>query len=709
MIPVFQRNYRWEMQQWAKLWDSLTEIQDPGKHANHFMGFLVFMPELAQPGQYTRFSVIDGQQRLTSLSILLAAVRNVARQMGQAELADEVHQHYLVHPMKKGDQHYRLLPKDRDHDSYLALLSGHGKPTGRTAGALEYFEKQLLDHATDNPDRLRHVFNTVCQRFEFMCATLEKENAYNIFKSLNSTGVPLGPSDLIRNFVFMHIAPEEQDEFDRELWGHLESHFAGADGTLDEERFSQFFRDFLMAGGRYVPPKETFASFEARYEATGFSPKVLAQSLTENVRNYAVILGKKPDEDSLVTQELAGLNALGSATTYPLLLALFERRAVGEIDSAEIAQCIQMLRGFILRRFVCGKSSRGYGQMFVRSLNKRAGDQAETLQSYLLERGWPDDHQFKSAFIEFPLYERVYARELLETLERARGHREPADLQAAEIEHVLPQTLSTAWIDSLGAEAMRIQADWLHRPGNLTLSAYNQALWNHPFERKRERYAESNIVMTRELSVYGRWGEEEIRARGHHMADQAARIWIGPKVRELIPRSLTPTDCAPPDLTPTKQLQVDFWRGFREHLVAYSKLLKPTKPLPQHWMNIALGRSGFKLVAIASCYDSVGGSYTKNELRAELEIFDRRHGKDCFSKLLSVKEEIENEMGDALIWYNPDKARVCRIYVRRSATLHDEAAREDHYSWLLGKLEQLHGVFAKRVKDLKIPALATPG
>jgi uncharacterized protein with ParB-like and HNH nuclease domain len=268
VIPVFQRNYRWATPQWAKLWDSLIEIQSPEKRGNHFMGFLVFVPGIAQPGQHTTFHLIDGQQRLTTLSILLVAVRNVARQISQPDLADEIHQYYLVHPLKKGEQHYRLLPKERDHDSYLSLIAGEERPTGRMADAIAYFEERLSLLAADTPHQLRQVFDTVCQRLEFMCATLEAENAYNIFKSLNSTGVPLGPSDLIRNFVFMHVPPDEQDEFDRVLWGPLEGKFARQDGTLDEERFSRFFRDYLMSGGRYLPPKETFSSFEARYEAT---------------------------------------------------------------------------------------------------------------------------------------------------------------------------------------------------------------------------------------------------------------------------------------------------------------------------------------------------------------------------------------------------------------------------------------------------------
>ena len=370
VIPVFQRNYRWERQQWAKFWENLVEIQNPEKRGNHFMGFLVFVPGLPQPGQHTTFHLIDGQQRLTTASLLLAALRNIARECQQDDLAKEIHEYYLVHPLKRGDQFYRLLPKERDQSNYLALVSGQGDAAGRMADTLSFFEEHLASHISESPERLREIFNTACQRFEFMCATLETENAYNIFKSLNSTGVPLGPSDLIRNFVFMHIPPEEQDEFDQTLWGPLEDSFARADGTLDEGKFSSFFRDFLMSSGRYVAPKDTFTSFEARYEATGFSPIELAQELMRNVRHYEVICGKKEDQDSRVTRELKGLNVLDSSTTYPLLLGLFARRAAGGMDSSQLADCVEMLRGFIMRRFVCGESSRSYGQMFVRALGK---------------------------------------------------------------------------------------------------------------------------------------------------------------------------------------------------------------------------------------------------------------------------------------------------------------------------------------------------
>jgi hypothetical protein len=450
------------------------------------------------------------------------------------------------------------------------------------ADALAYFEEQLVDHVDEAPGRLRGTFDAVCQRLEFMCATLEAENAYNIFKSLNSTGVPLGPSDLIRNFVFMHLPPDQHDEFDGVLWSPLEEHFAREDGTLDEEQFSRFFRDFLMASGRYVPPKATFESFEARYEATGFAPNVLAHDLAMSVSHYAVIGGDLADGSGKVTQALAGLNVLESSTTYPLLLALFERRSSGAIDSDQLAQSIDMLRGFILRRFVTGDSSRGYGQMFVRALAKDAGDPVRSLEAYLLERGWPDDRQFEAAFVEFPLYQRGYTREVLETLERGRRHKEPADLESVQVEHVMPQTLSEAWVRDLGPEAERIHVDWLHRPGNLTLSAYNQELWNHAFTTKRLRYAQSNVVLTRELAAlenYPTWTDAQIIERGRRLALEASRIWIGPK--EHVPQVDSNGD--DPDGPGRLELRTLFWTGFSD-LVASEYPAVPRFEVGPHLM-----------------------------------------------------------------------------------------------------------------------------
>ena len=689
VIPVFQRNYRWETAQWQKLWDSLMEIRQPEKRGNHFMGFLVFVPGLPQPGQHTTFHMIDGQQRLTTACVLLAALRNVARQKNQTDLADEIHDYYLVHPLKKGDQHYRLLPKERDHDSYLDLIEGKGQPIGRLADAFAYFEERVSEMAEVDATGLRLLFDTLCQKLEFMCATLEAENAYNIFKSLNSTGVPLGASDLIRNFVFMHVQPEDHDAFDKDLWRSLEQRFTREDGTLDEERFSRFFRDFLMSSGRYVSPKETFGDFEARYEATEFEPRHLAQTLLEASRRYAIISGQQADESAAVTQALAGLNVLESSTTYPLLLQLFDKRAQGAIDADALARAAEMLRGFILRRFVTGESSRGYGQMFVRALAKDKGGALAVLEEYLLDRGWPDDRQFTTAFVTFPLYERGYTREILDTIERSRGHKEPASLASAQVEHIMPQTLSDGWRTSLGATAEAVHKDWLHTPGNLTLSAYNQELWNHDFSTKRDRYTQSNIVLTRELSSTTEWGEEQIQWRGQQLAAAAAAIWIGPK--ENISRPSDQDDQENEETPARRELRRRFWTGLNDYLAAEYPELPDIEPRTSASIRIPSGirHIGFEL------YMGLRDTYIDIDV-----YFWREPSFQVWETLRAAPDEWNKLVGGAWEFHQlGEKQRAYMSVWQEMPNIRKEPSWPDAFHWFGERLSALYEKVAPRLRE----------
>jgi len=156
----------------------------------------------------------------------------------------------------------------------------------------------------------------------------------------------------------------------------------------------------------------------------------------------------------------------------------------------------------------------------------------------------------------------------------------------------------------------------------------------------------------------------------------------------------------PPDTSERKKLQVEFWAAFAEHLRAHSKLLRPTKPLPQHWMNIALGKAGTKLTAIASYFDSETGTFGQHELRAEVEFFDQ-NAKAYFAALEAEKDEIEKAVGASLTWYNPEDKRVCRIYLRRTCDLEARGTWNEQHAWLTENLERLHRIFAPRVKQLK--------
>lgn len=532
IIPVFQRYYSWKKDNWDQLWNDITELseyEDVSKRPSHFMGTLVFVPDEHIPTRVPAYQVIDGQQRLITLSLLLCALRNFAKSKGYESMANEIEKTFLIHEFKKDSEHFRVYPRHRDRSDYVAAITQEEEPKNRVRETLDYFYGQLSDtYDGASEENLKNFFSLLGARLEFVNITLARENPYRIFKSLNSTGIDLSEGDLIRNFVFMHVALEDQEEYDENFWKPLEEHFEDNNGTLDGTCISAFFRDFLMKDGNYVPVNQTFQMFEERYQDSGFNPKDLAKELTDYADLYDFIRGIKPHPDQSIETSLKKLRELGTTTTYPLLLTLLNQQKQGKLTAEQMTQAIELVSGFILRRYICSESSRAYSRWFV-VVNKELADRPlDRLRLYLISKGFPGDDRFIPAFIRFGMYGTLYVRPILERLERSYGHKEPAVLEQTQIEHIMPQGLSSSWREFLGEEAKAIHEQWLHTIGNLTLSGYNPELSNALFEKKREEYDRSNITITRQLARYKTWSDKQIQERGEALAKIASEIWVVP-------------------------------------------------------------------------------------------------------------------------------------------------------------------------------------
>ncbi len=533
IIPVFQRYYSWERPSWQQLWEDITELQEPDDQgARHFMGTLVFVAEPHATYSVPAYQVVDGQQRLLTLSLLLCAIRDVAISHGFDDLADEITQTFLVHKFKKGREHYRVYPRQRDRDQYLTALHGNTilEVDGKINQAITFFTGTVQGvQGHDTEAGLRAFFDTLQSGLEFVHIILEGENPYQIFKSLNSTGVDLGEGDLIRNFVFMHVPIAEQDGFDDQRWKPLEAHFENASGQLDGKTLSAFFRDFLMRRGRYIGPASTFAHFEKRYTTESLQPHALVDDLARHAGFYDVIRGRRPYGVDAVDDAFAQLRDLDSSTTYPLLLTLMDRVAPDGMAVTDLAHAVELLSSFILRRFVCQESSRQYGRWFVSSCPLVGEDPLASLRTYLIDKGFPDDDRFRADFVRFNrLYQSNYAAPILRALERAYHHKEPSDLSSTQIEHIMPQTLTPTWQADLGGDWQRVHNERLHTLGNLTLSAYNGEVSNKPFVEKRKTYETSNVVITRLVAQYPTWTETQIIERAGTLSELATCIWVGP-------------------------------------------------------------------------------------------------------------------------------------------------------------------------------------
>ena len=538
VVPVFQRYYSWGKPNWEQLWDDIVEMIDPieGNH-RHFMGALVFVPEKHFSHRLPVYHIIDGQQRMVTLSLLLCALRNAATGVGFEKLASEIEGTYLVHQFKTSEEHFRIYPRQRDRQDYLSAVTRENTPTGNTGEVLTYFRDRIGELFQSAPEEnLRAFYEQLVSGLEFVHISLEEDNPYKIFRSLNSTGMDLSEADLIRNFVFMHVPVADQDDFDDKSWMPMEDHFEGVDGKLDAKLLSRFFRDYLMRSGQYVAPAATFESFEHTYEQDSFKPNDLVCDLKGHVPFYDIIRGLLSHSDPQVESALKKLRELDSSTTYPLLLNLMDRVAKDHMNNAELAESVEFLAGFILRRFACGDSSRAYGRWFVSACKELGETPLLNLKSFLQSKGFPGDTRFIEQLTRLNVYDSRYGRSILEYLERGqpygtdgKPHKEQVDLSSAQIEHIMPQTLSAAWKQELGPQAERIYATWLNTVGNLTLSAYNPELYNHPFAEKREEYEKSKISLTRDLANIDKWTEQEMEERGHRLAQMASQIWTGPE------------------------------------------------------------------------------------------------------------------------------------------------------------------------------------
>lgn len=535
VIPVFQRYYSWSKENWETLWTDITELLDPDQPSRaHFMGSLVFVPEPLLPNKVPAFQIIDGQQRMTTLSLLLCALRDLSHSRNFDTLAEEITKTFLVHPYKHGREQFRVYPRQRDRAQYMAAVTDPDSinATGPIGDAVRYFYDRIAELPESHTEEgLREFFGILKARLEFVHITLQGENPYRIFRSLNSTGVDLSEGDLIRNFMFMHVSLDKQDDFDDELWKPLEARFEDLEGKISTSLLSNFFRDFLMRTGQYVPPTATFQIFERTYDSGSFKADALARELAHHAALYDIIRGVNPHPHNAVNAALKKLRQLDSSTTYPLLLNLMLKVEQGIMNEDDLLTSIEMLAGFILRRFICGEQSRAYGRWFVSACANIGNNPLPGLAAFLANKGFPNNATFKARFTHANIYGSRYGRSILETLELTFPDKERASLANASIEHIMPQTLTEAWRTDLGLEeAERIHAEWLNTIGNLTLTAYNSELQNDSFADKSEEYAKSHINLTRQIAQdYTTWTETDILDRGQRLAERAAKVWVGPE------------------------------------------------------------------------------------------------------------------------------------------------------------------------------------
>ncbi|WRD26525.1 DUF262 and DUF1524 domain-containing protein [Helicobacter pylori] len=539
VIPIYQRVYSWEKEQCKQLWDDI--IKTGGNDQNdqiegHFIGSIVFVHDGIYTTNYNELLIIDGQQRLTTITLLFIALRdhlNDEDEFLEKFSRQKIQNRYLINSDEKGDKKFRLILSESDKDTLLSLIDKNKrKPSEPSLKIVENF-KLFEEWIRKNTDKLETIFKGL-DKLMVVEISLErgKDNPQLIFESMNSTGKDLTQTDLIRNYILMGLEPEKQKIFYKKYWRAMEEDF-----KQNETLFNQFVRHYLTIKTREIPNiNKVYEAFKRYQQERGIETEALLQDLQKYCGYFCRIVFKK-EADKGLNKALGFLVDLEMDVIYPLLLELYSDYSDGVLSKADFIPIIYLTESYICRRAVCGLGTNSLNKVFPSFTKHIQKDEYfKSLKvhfGYLTEKQrFPNNDEFKKLFITIDFYSFKKKKYFLERLENF-DTKEPVDTQKCNIEHIMPQTLTPKWEGDLGENFQAIHDKYLHTIGNLTLTGYNSEYSNNSFQEKRDMekgFKQSPLKLNQSLKDLESFGEEEIEKRANDLADWALKIWTYPKL-----------------------------------------------------------------------------------------------------------------------------------------------------------------------------------
>ncbi len=537
VIPVYQRTYSWTERECRQLWDDILRTGNDDQIAAHFVGSIVYIEEsMYQVTSRSPLLVIDGQQRLTTVMLILEAL---ARHVEDREPVDgfsreKLRTYYLLNHLEEDERRFKLVLTQTDKESLVALLQQRPLPTEaslRVQENFKFFEQQIAD--------LAHELIPLCRGLAKLMVvdvalSREQDNPQLIFESMNSTGRALSQADLIRNFVLMGLEPAQQTRLYEDHWRPMELAFGqNAYGT----HFDRFMRHYLTLKTGEIPKVgkvyEAFKKYASRPTITRGGIDLLVTDIQRFADYYcSIALGR--ESPGRLNEAFRDLRELRVGVAYPFILELYSDYDTDQLSETDFYTAVRLVESYVFRRAVCSIPTNSLNKTFStfgRELRKDS--YLESIEAHFLlmpsYRRFPRDDEFKRDLQERDVYNFPRRSYLLRRLENhERKERVPVDEYT--IEHVMPQNvdLSAEWREDLGPEWQRVHEQWLHTLGNLTLTGYNSEYSNRPFAAKRDMeggFRMSPLRLNQDIGSRERWDERAIQDRAASLADLAARAW----------------------------------------------------------------------------------------------------------------------------------------------------------------------------------------
>ncbi|QGU07042.1 Methylated-DNA--protein-cysteine methyltransferase [Corynebacterium occultum] len=555
LVPLYQRPYQWGKSQLEQLWGDIVELTEDraeGYRSTHFIGSLVLAPPPASlAGGVTTFLVVDGQQRLTTLSLLLAAIRDHIDDQNPGENAgEEIKNRFLVNQYKKGRDHIKLVPTQADRSSFNAVIKRLPDSGGQdTIGtAYRFFRSQLT--MFDDPDiaeDIQTLQEAVIEGLALVSiSTHPDDNVHRIFQSLNNTGLKLTQGDLLRNYIFMRLPESDEEAYER-YWHPLQE-------KLDNDQIEQLFWIDLAKDNPTVKVSDTFIFQQRRLDHLTTEAEIHAElsRLNQLASLYQLILHPELEGNPQIRLRLRRLKEWAATTPHPLVLELLHHRAVGNAADEELARALLTVESYLIRRLLVGRPTQGLNRIFRTAVSIVTGEEPIDKQvSRFLSTGqrhFTADDELHSAIMNNPFYRSGRANHrhaFLRWLEEEFGSQEPVDTSKLTIEHVMPQTLTPEWRSALeaacpGQDIEEVHDLTQHTLGNLTLTGYNSSLSNHSFDWKRAEMLKSGVRLSASIAEQKQWGPDQIHTRAEQLAEIIINAWPGPRHKDATTGDIAP-------------------------------------------------------------------------------------------------------------------------------------------------------------------------
>lgn len=549
IVPIFQRNYSWQKSQYEQLWFDILRASKFKEKQNHFIGSIVYIDMGTPAGRPQQLLLIDGQQRLTTISILLCAIKDYVQKFNlETKLINlaKIKNQFLYNSDEIDEDRYKLLLNVQDKETYIKLIDNTiftvNKPATNIIKCYEFFYERIEDFIKQH-GQIDEIYAGIF-KLSLVSISLDKDsdNPQMIFESMNSTGKDLSQTDLLRNYLLMDLTPEKQTRLYKTYWKPMEELFGEDIYKNDLNKFDYFIRDFLTLKsdtGYICKINNVYENFKRYYLDNNCEKFAVLKDLFTYAKYYACIdlLQENDDELKLYWQEFKKLD---SHVVYPFLLKLYDDYSCQILIKEDFKKILQVVISYLWRRAICEIPTNSLSKTFATLY--QAVDKEDYVNSIIKAfvfkssyKRFPSDYEVREKLQTKDIYHFRLRKYLLEALENYY-HKEPIDLNTANytIEHIMPQNIehNLSWQQMLGEDWQEVHSLYLHSLGNLTITGYNAEMSNKSFVEKvngESGFKHSHLKLNESIAQSDVWNKKAIQRRTNILTDIILKIWKYPE------------------------------------------------------------------------------------------------------------------------------------------------------------------------------------